>query len=537
MLKGVAASTGIAIGKVLVLKEGKKDIEKYEVTDVKSELLRFKKALEKAKQEIAEIKENAEKNFGEERAMIFEAHLMILEDEEFKGSIEGKIQEGINGEYAIKETVEIFENIFLSMDNEYMRERAADIKDVGYRVIKILQGEDSNLLKDLKERCIVVAKDLTPSDTAQLKREYVLGFITELGGKTSHSAIIARALEIPAVSGIENAAEILKTGDFIILDGVNGIIYINPDEKLINEYQEKVEIESKLKNELLIYKDKEAITRDGKRIEIAANISSKDEIEIALKYGADGIGLFRTEFLFMNRETPPTEDEQFETYKYVLEKMDNKPVVIRTLDIGGDKKISYIDVGTEMNPFMGLRGIRLCFERLDLFKSQLRALLRASLYGNLKIMFPMISSQDEIIKAKKILEECKNEVVNQGYNISNNIEIGIMIEIPSAAIISDLLAKEVNFFSIGTNDLIQYTIAVDRMNEKVSNLYEPSHPAVLRLIKMVIDNAHREGKWAGMCGEMASDVNLIPLLIDYGIDELSMSAPSILTVKKVILHG
>lgn len=431
----------------------------------------------------------------------------------------------------------MFEGIFLSMEDEYMRERAADIRDIGGRIIRALKGEEKSSIGDIKDKCIIVAKDLTPSDTAQLNREYVLGFITELGGKTSHSAIIARALEIPAVSGIKDATEILKTGDLIILDGVKGIIYINPDESLIDEYQNKIQREMEEKRELLIYKDRKVLTKDGKRIEVAANISSKEEVDVALKYGADGIGLFRTEFLFMNRETAPTEEEQFEVYKYVLEKMDFRPVIIRTLDVGGDKKIPYIDVGTEMNPFLGLRAIRLCFERLDLFKTQLKALLRASIYGNLKIMFPMISKVDEIKRAKEILEDVKAELKKAGQKFSDKIEIGIMIEVPSAAIISDLLAKEVDFFSIGTNDLIQYTLAVDRMNEKVSNIYEPSHPAILRLIKMVIDNAHKEGKWVGMCGEMASDISMIPLLIDYGIDELSMSAPSILKVKKEILKS
>jgi phosphotransferase system enzyme I (PtsI) len=537
MLKGIAASSGIAIGKAYVIREEENAINRYEVKDTEKEIKRFLEAILKAKEEIESIKETAVKNFGEEKALIFEAHLMILEDEEFRASVIEKIKQNINAEYAVKETVEMFEGIFLSMEDEYMRERAADIRDIGGRIIRALKGEEKSSIGDIKDKCIIVAKDLTPSDTAQLNREYVLGFITELGGKTSHSAIIARALEIPAVSGIKDATEILKTGDLIILDGVKGIIYINPDESLIDEYQNKIQREMEEKRELLIYKDRKVLTKDGKRIEVAANISSKEEVDVALKYGADGIGLFRTEFLFMNRETAPTEEEQFEVYKYVLEKMDFRPVIIRTLDVGGDKKIPYIDVGTEMNPFLGLRAIRLCFERLDLFKTQLKALLRASIYGNLKIMFPMISKVDEIKRAKEILEDVKAELKKAGQKFSDKIEIGIMIEVPSAAIISDLLAKEVDFFSIGTNDLIQYTLAVDRMNEKVSNIYEPSHPAVLRLIKMVIDNAHKEGKWVGMCGEMASDISMIPLLIDYGIDELSMSAPSVLKVKKEILKS
>ncbi|MDO6355480.1 phosphoenolpyruvate--protein phosphotransferase [Caloramator sp. CAR-1] len=537
MLKGIAASSGIAIGKAYVIREEENAINRYEVKDTEKEIKRFQGAILKAKEEIESIKETAVKNFGEEKALIFEAHLMILEDEEFKASVIEKIKQNINAEYAVKETVEMFEGIFLSMEDEYMRERAADIRDIGGRIIGALKGEEKSSIGDIKDKCIIVAKDLTPSDTAQLNREYVLGFITELGGKTSHSAIIARALEIPAVSGIKGATEILKTGDLIILDGVKGIIYINPDESLIDEYQNKIQREMEEKRELLIYKDRKVLTKDGKRIEVAANISSKEEVDVALKYGADGIGLFRTEFLFMNRETAPTEEEQFEVYKYVLEKMDFRPVIIRTLDVGGDKKIPYIDVGTELNPFLGLRAIRLCFERLDLFKTQLKALLRASIYGNLKIMFPMISKVDEIKRAKEILEDVKAELKKAGQKFSDKIEIGIMIEVPSAAIISDLLAKEVDFFSIGTNDLIQYTLAVDRMNEKVSNIYEPSHPAVLRLIKMVIDNAHKEGKWVGMCGEMASDISMIPLLIDYGIDELSMSAPSVLKVKKEILKS
>ncbi|MDF2674436.1 MAG: ptsP, partial [Clostridiales bacterium] len=470
-----------------------------------------------------------------DKAAIFDAHLMMLDDPELIGAVIGQIEnDKVNAEYALKSTVDMFIGIFEQMDNEYMRERAADIKDIGGRISNILLGISDISLGEISEKCIVVAKDLTPSDTAQMDRNMVLGFVTDVGGRTSHSAIMARTLEIPAVVGTQNGTINIKNGDFVILDGDNGVVIINPEGKIIDEYNKKIDEIIKHKNELVIYKDAESITLDGRLVELAANIGSPKDIAAVLKNGAEGIGLFRTEFLYMDRDTMPTEEEQFQSYKEVLEGMKNKPVIIRTLDIGGDKKLSYLPIGEEMNPFLGYRAIRICLDRIDIFKIQLRALYRASIYGKLKIMFPMISGLQEILSAKEIIEEVKQELRNEGIAYSDEVQVGIMIEIPSAAVTSDILAKHVDFFSIGTNDLVQYSLAVDRMNEKISHMYDPYNPAVLRLIKMVIDNGHKEGIMVGMCGEMAGDQGAISVLLGLGLDEFSMSAASVLNARKLV---
>ena len=538
MLKAIGASLGIAIGKALVIREEVVEIKESKVADSERELARFNDALQEAITELEKIVENVKEKLGSEKSEIFEAHLCMLEDPEFIGSIQKKIaSDKFNAEYSLQtvavETAAIFEN----MDNEYMTERAADIRDVSKRVLNVLMGIKVASISEIKEECILIAKDLTPSDTAQIDKTKVLAFITEIGGKTAHTSIIARSLELPAVVGAGNGINKIKDGDLIIVDGEEGIVIINPDEKTLKNYQEKRKEFIETKHQLLKYATMKSTTTDGKTVELAANIGSSEDLESVLKNGAEAIGLFRTEFLYMSKDALPTEEEQFEEYKSVLEKMNGKPVIIRTLDIGGDKKLNYLPMDEEMNPFLGYRAIRLCLDRTDIFITQLRALVRASAYGKLKIMFPMICNLQELRMAKKILEQCKNELKSEGVVFDENIEVGIMIEIPSAAIMSDVLAKEVDFFSIGTNDLIQYTLAVDRMNEKISYLYDFYHPAVLRLIKIVIDNGHKAGIKVNMCGEMAGDTNLIPVLLGFGLDEFSMSASSILRARKTVTNS
>jgi phosphotransferase system enzyme I (PtsI) len=425
---------------------------------------------------------------------------------------------------------------FAAIEDEYLRERSADVEDVGRRILNNLTGNTSDI-SDVDENTVIVAHDLTPSDPAQLDRNKVIAFLTDIGGRTSHSAIMSRTLEIPAVVGMKDITSCAKTGDVVIVDGIEGTAIINPDEKTIKEYEARKEAYEKEKEELKKLASVETTTKSGKRVLVAGNIGKQSDVEQVIKNGADAIGLFRTEFLYMDRDEMPGEEEQFEVYKYVLENMGKRPVVIRTLDIGGDKKLSYLPLPEEMNPFLGYRAIRLCLDRHDIFKVQLRALLRASVYGNLKIMFPMISSLEEILQAKDVIKECREELKKEGKQYKDDIEIGIMVEIPAAAVNSEELANYVDFFSIGTNDLIQYTLAADRMNEKVSYLYNPMHPAVLKLIKMTIESAHKAGKWCGMCGEMAGDEKAIPTLVEYGLDEFSMSASSILKAKQIIMDN
>ncbi|EYE89139.1 phosphoenolpyruvate-protein phosphotransferase [Fervidicella metallireducens AeB] len=535
MLKGIAASHGIAIGRAYVIKEEKVDIKRIEITDIDNQKSRLRKAIETAADYLEELKKRTEEKLGADKGQIFEAHLFMLQDPEFINAIEMKIDdEKVAAEYAVNETVAQFVAIFESMDNDYMRERAADIKDVGGRLLNILLNRNNPSISEIDEECIVIVKDLTPSDTAQMDKEKVLGFVTEIGGRTSHSAIMARSLEIPAVVGVKGVTASINHGDMLIIDGENGEIIINPDKETISNYTKKKEEIAKTKKELELLKELESVTVDGRVVEIAGNIGNPQDAERVMANGGEGVGLFRTEFLYMSSDTLPTEEQQFTAYKEALLKMKGNPVIIRTLDIGGDKHLSYLPIDDEMNPFLGYRAIRLCLDRKDIFKTQLRALFRASVYGKLKIMFPMVSGYNEIMEAKKIVNEVKKELDNENIPYSHDVEIGIMIEIPSAAIMSDILAKEVDFFSIGTNDLIQYTIAVDRMNEKISYLYDPFNPAVLRLIKLVIDNAHRAGKWVGVCGEMAGDLRVIPLLLGMGLDEFSMSASSILKARKLI---
>ncbi|MDQ0176947.1 phosphoenolpyruvate--protein phosphotransferase [Bacillus chungangensis] len=535
ILKGIAASKGYAIAKAYRLVEPDLSFQKTSIANVEEEVARFHEAVHIAKSELENIRNRAEVDLGAEKAAIFDAHLLVLSDPELLTPIEDKMKmEQVNAEFALKETTDMFITMFEEMDNEYMRERAADIRDVTKRVLSHLLGVQIPNPSTIAEEVIIVANDLTPSDTAQLNRKFVKGFTTDIGGRTSHSAIMARSMEIPAVVGTQHITKEVANGDLLIIDGTNGDVHVNPTPELVKEYEAAQEKYARQKAEWAKLLNEKTVSADGHQVELAGNIGTPNDLEGVHANGGEAVGLYRTEFLYMDKEQFPTEMEQYEAYKAVLEGMKGKPVVVRTLDIGGDKHLPYLDLPEEMNPFLGLRAIRLCFKEKEMFRTQLRALLRASVHGNLRIMFPMIATLDEFRKAKAILLEEKEALLSEGVNVSSDIEIGIMIEIPAAAIMAGQLAKEVDFFSIGTNDLIQYTMAADRMNETISYLYQPYHPAILRLVKMVIDAAHKEGKWAGMCGEMAGEELAIPILLGLGLDEFSMSASSILPARSLI---
>ncbi|PLR97483.1 phosphoenolpyruvate--protein phosphotransferase [Bacillus sp. T33-2] len=534
-LLGIAASNGIAIAKAYRLVEPDLSFDKQTMDNPGEEVSRFQAALSTSKSELEQIRDRAGQELGADKAAIFDAHLLVLSDPELIAPIEDKIKtENVNAELALKETADMFIGMFESMDNEYMKERAADIRDVTKRVLSHLLGVQIPNPSMIAEEVIIVAEDLTPSDTAQLNRMYVKGFTTDIGGRTSHSAIMARSMEIPAVVGTKTATEEINNGDMVIVDGLKGEVHINPTPELLEEYKRIQADYEKQKSEWAKLVNEKTVSADGHHVELAANIGTPKDLKGVKANGGEGIGLYRTEFLYMDRDVLPTEEEQFEAYKAVLEGMEGKPVVVRTLDIGGDKELPYLNLPKEMNPFLGFRAIRLCLEEQDIFRTQLRALLRASVYGNLKVMFPMIATLVEFREAKAILEEEKQNLVAEGVKVADHIELGIMVEIPSTAVLADQFAKEVDFFSIGTNDLIQYTMAADRMNERVSYLYQPYNPSILRLVKMVIDAAHKEGKWAGMCGEMAGDETAIPILLGLGLDEFSMSATSILKARSLI---
>ena len=536
MYKGIGASPGIALGKVLVVEQSELIIERKNIEDVDYEIAKLEDAINISIEELIKVKEKAFKTLGEHEAEIFEAHLLVLKDPELVDSAKSKIKdEKVNAEFALNEIKEMFVGMFEAMDNEYMRERAADIKDVTNRVLRHILGIKVVDLAGLDEDVILVAHDLTPSDTATMNPKMVLGFLTDIGGRTSHTSIMARTLEIPAVVGLTDITSKVKDGDFIVFNGDTGEVIVNPDYETKLKYTKlKTDFEEYRKS-LELLKGKKSVTLDGRHVELAGNIGSPKDVDGLIKNDAEGVGLYRTEFLYMDKEDEfPSEQEQFEAYKTVLEKMNGKPIVIRTLDIGGDKELPYFNMEPEMNPFLGYRAIRLCLDRIDIFKTQLRALYRASIYGKLRIMFPMISSLEELLSAKEVIKEVLKEFDEKGIEYDKNVEVGMMIEIPSSAIITDILAKHVDFFSIGTNDLIQYTCAVDRMNQKISHLYNQFNPAVLRLIKMTIDNAHKEGKWVGMCGESAGDQKMIPILLGFGLDEFSMSPISILQARKFI---
>ncbi|HDG6047099.1 phosphoenolpyruvate--protein phosphotransferase [Staphylococcus aureus] len=536
LIKGIAASDGVAIAKAYLLVEPDLTFDKNEkVTDVEGEVAKFNSAIEASKVELTKIRNNAEVQLGADKAAIFDAHLLVLDDPELIQPIQDKIKnENANAATALTDVTTQFVTIFESMDNEYMKERAADIRDVSKRVLSHILGVELPNPSMIDESVVIVGNDLTPSDTAQLNKEFVQGFATNIGGRTSHSAIMSRSLEIPAIVGTKSITQEVKQGDMIIVDGLNGDVIVNPTEDELIAYQDKRERYFADKKELQKLRDADTVTVDGVHAELAANIGTPNDLPGVIENGAQGIGLYRTEFLYMGRDQMPTEEEQFEAYKEVLEAMNGKRVVVRTLDIGGDKELSYLNLPEEMNPFLGYRAIRLCLAQQDIFRPQLRALLRASVYGKLNIMFPMVATINEFREAKAILLEEKENLKNEGHDISDDIELGIMVEIPATAALADVFAKEVDFFSIGTNDLIQYTLAADRMSERVSYLYQPYNPSILRLVKQVIEASHKEGKWTGMCGEMAGDETAIPLLLGLGLDEFSMSATSILKARRQI---
>ena len=535
-LQGIAASDGIAIAKVYTLTEPDLTVTKVTVEDSEKEVSRLDDALAASIKDVELIKETALKNLGEEEAQVFDAHLMVLSDPELIGQVKDSITSNkVNAESALKEVTDMFISIFAGMeDNPYMQERAADIRDVSKRILAHLLGVKVPSPATIKDEVIIVAADLTPSDTAQLNRQYVKAFVTDIGGRTSHSAIMARSLEIPAIVGTKEVTSIAKDGDIIIVDGLAGDVFLNPSEEVIAEYRAKAEAFAAQQAEWEKLKDSKTYTKDGHQVELAANIGTPKDLEGVVHNGAEGVGLYRTEFLYMDSHEMPTEEDQFEAYKAVLEGMNGKPVVVRTMDIGGDKELPYLPLPHEMNPFLGYRAIRISLHEPAMFRTQLRALLRASVYGKLRIMFPMIATLNDFRGAKALLEEEKAKLIAEGVAVSDDIQVGIMIEIPAAAVLAHQFAKEVDFFSIGTNDLIQYTMAADRMNERVSYLYQPYNPSILTLIKHVIDSAHKEGKWAGMCGEMAGDQTAVPLLVGLGLDEFSMSASSVLKTRSLI---
>ncbi|MFD5018583.1 phosphoenolpyruvate--protein phosphotransferase [Paenibacillus sp. NPDC058367] len=534
-ISGIAASAGIAVARAFILKHPDYTITKTSISDPEAEVAKLNDALAKSSAELQTIKERTLAELGEKKAEIFASHLLILEDPELINPVIDKIrQESVNADYALNEVATQFIEMFENMKSAYLQERAADMRDVTKRLLNHLLGIHYVSPAEINEEVIVIAEDLTPSDTAQLNRKYVKGFTTNIGGRTSHSAIMARSLEIPAVVGTKNVMTEVNSGDLVIVDGLNGDVLINPSEAEVAEYVSKQEAYDLQIAEWKKLRDKPTISADGKHVELAANIGTPNDVNGVIENGGEGVGLYRTEFLYMGRDKLPSEEIQYNAYRTVLENMKGKPVVVRTLDIGGDKELPYLDLPKEMNPFLGFRAIRLCLDRQDIFRTQLRALLRASVHGDLRIMFPMIATLGEFRAARDLLLEEKAKLREEGKEVSDNIQLGIMVEIPSTAVLADQFAKEVDFFSIGTNDLIQYTMAADRMNERVSYLYQPYNPAILRLVKNVIDAAHAEGKWTGMCGEMAGDATAIPLLLGLGLDEFSMSATSILPARSQI---
>lgn len=539
MITGIPASPGIVFGKALVLKEEKivLDTQKISEDQVEAEVARFYAGREAAVEQLNSIHQRALKSLGEEKATIFEGHLMILEDEELEEEIIDYLRSNkVNASVAASKIIDQQVEMLSEIDDEYLKERAGDIRDIGNRLIKNILGMHIVDLGDITEESILVAYDLTPSETAQLNLEKVLGFITDIGGRTSHTSIMARSLELPAIVGTNDVTARVNTGDYLILDAVNNRVYVNPTQAEIDELKT---LEAKLaeeKAELAKLKDLPAVTLDGHKVDVVANIGTIRDCEGAHRNGAEGVGLYRTEFLFMDRDQLPSEEEQFIAYKEVVEAMEGRLVVLRTMDIGGDKELPYLNLPKEMNPFLGWRAVRIALDRREILHAQLRAVLRASAFGKLAVMFPMIISVEEIRELKSVLETLKAELRAEGKAFDENIQVGVMVETPSAAVNAKFLAKEVDFFSIGTNDLTQYTLAVDRGNELISHLYNPMSPSVLGLIKQVIDASHAEGKWTGMCGELAGDERATLLLLGMGLDEFSMSAISVPGIKKLIRH-
>lgn len=538
MLKGIAASDGVAVAKAYLLVQPDLTFSKTTVEDTAAEASRLDDALAKSTEELQQIREKAAQSLGEAEAQVFDAHLMVLSDPEMVGQIKQNINDNsVNAESALKEVTDMYISMFEAMeDNAYMQERAADIRDVAKRILAHLLGVTLPNPSMINEEVVVVAHDLTPSDTAQLDRNFVKAFVTDIGGRTSHSAIMARSLEIPAIVGTKEITAKVKEGDMLAVNGIEGDVIVDPTAEQKAEF-EKIGAEyAAQKAEWEKLKNAETVTADGKHFELAANIGTPKDLVGVHNNGGEAVGLYRTEFLYMDSPDFPTEDDQYEAYKAVLEGMEGKPVVVRTMDIGGDKELPYLQLPHEMNPFLGYRALRISLSEQgdEMFRTQMRALLRASVHGNLRIMFPMVATLKEFRAAKAIFEDEKQKLLNEGVEVSDTIQVGIMIEIPAAAVLADKFAKEVDFFSVGTNDLIQYTMAADRMNERVSYLYQPYNSSILRLIKNVIDAAHAEGKWAGMCGEMAGDQTAVPLLVGMGLDEFSMSATSILKTRSLM---
>ena len=536
MLKGIGASVGIGIGNAVAIKDVELNIKKRTIDNCETELELFNKALEHTKQKSKSMAETLRKRVGNKEAEILDGHVLLMSDPMLIAEVETGIRtQMLNSEYVLEDVCERFAAIFESMDNELMQQRATDMRDIKTRLQKAVLGLEDVDLSELEADSILIAKDLTPSMTAGLDPEKVAGIITQFGGTTSHSAILARALEIPAILSVAEILDKVSDKDLICMNGESGELYINPSQEIIEDFKKKQIEQIEFKKVLETYKGKESVSKDGRKVEIAANIGKPGDIKKVLQYDADGIGLFRTEFLFMDRDSIPNEEEQFEAYKKVAVAMEDKPVIIRTLDIGGDKEIPYMNISKDENPFLGYRAIRLCLDRKDdIYRPQLRALLRASAFGNIEIMLPLITSIEEVYEAKKLIEEEKKNLDNQGIKYNNSIKIGVMIETAAATLIADILAKEVDFFSIGTNDLIQYTMSVDRGNDKVSYLYSVYNPAVLRAIKHVISEAKKAGIQVGMCGEAAANPKLIPLLLYWGLDEFSMSASYVLKSRKLV---
>ena len=539
VLRGIPVSNGVCRGKVLVLDRANDDSiphQQLDETGLPHQMSRFEQALATTRQQILEVQRQVSENLGLKDASIFDAHLLVLEDPILLEEVSRLVfSQKCNVEWAFHQFAEKYAAILAANEDEYLRERAADLRDVTARILNNLLGRSQHTaLPELKEPCIIICHDLTPSRTATLDKQKVLGFATDVGSKTSHTAIMARSLRLPAVVGLRNASELLVTGEYVLLDGFNGQIIINPTDQTLFEYGQLVRKHVTIEQRLHEVKDQTAITLDGRRLTLSANVEQPDDTDAVIASGAEGVGLFRTEFLFINRENLPTEEEQFQAYRRVAAALKPQPVIIRTLDLGGDKFLSHLQVPKEMNPFLGWRAIRFCLQERDLFRQQLRAILRASVEGNVKMMYPMISGVEELDQANALVEECKTELAKQGVAFDAQIEIGVMIEIPSAVLAADALARRAKFFSLGTNDLIQYSLAVDRLNEKIAHLYQPTHPAILRLIKLTVDTGRQHGIWTGVCGEMASDPLMTPLLLGLGIDELSVAPPHVPQIKYLI---